>query len=323
MTLMAPPTLSLIIPVFNEQENLPVLVKRLQGIARELSNETLEFIFVDDGSPDGSFEILKTCSDQDPRVKALRFSRNFGSHHACLAGLRVARGERMVIMAADLQDPPELVPQLIGAQTSDVEVVWGIRERREESPRILFFANLYNQMMKAIVSKDWPGEGADVVLLTSKVRDALLSWPEKNTSVFGQIFWLGFPQANIYYIKGKRHAGRSKWNFSKRLKLSLDSMISFSFLPIRLISYAGVFISLAGFLYAILIIFLRMSDITRVPGWSSLMIVFLLTSGLQLLMLGVIGEYLWRSADQVKGRPLYVVRDQIGFDIHDPASLRS
>ena len=320
---MSSPGLSFILPVFNEEENLPVLVQRLREISNELGNESVEFIFVDDGSRDNSFGLLKSFSETDSRIKALRLSRNFGSHHACLAGLQYARGKQMVIMAADLQDPPELVPDLLRAQTPGIEVVWGIRERREESPRVLFFANLYHQLMKALVSKDWPGEGADVVLLTRKVRDALLSWPEKNTSIFGQIFWLGFPQANVFYVKGKRHAGRSKWNFSKRLKLGLDSVVSFSFLPIRLISYTGIFISLTGFLYALLIVFLRVFHITQVPGWSSLMIVFLLTSGFQLMMLGVIGEYLWRSADQVKGRPFYVIREQAGFNINDPAAFPS
>ena len=320
---MSQPTLSLIIPVLNEEENLPVLIKRLQNIASELANEALEFLFVDDGSCDNSLGILKAFSESDSRVRALGLSRNFGSHHACLAGVQYAQGERMVIMAADLQDPPELVPQLLRAQTSKIEVVWGIRRQREESRQILFFANLYHQIMKSLVSRNWPGEGADVVLLTRKVRDMLLDWPEKNTSLFAQIFWLGLPQSHVFYVKGKRHAGQSKWNFSKRLKLGLDSVISFSFLPIRLISYAGILISVTGFLYALLIVFLRVFQITQVPGWSSLMIVFLLTSGFQLMMLGVIGEYLWRSADQVKGRPFYVIREQIGYPVNDPAPFRS
>lgn len=320
---MPVPTLTLVIPVLNEEENLPVLVKRLQDIAGELSQENLEFLFIDDGSTDNSFGILKALSERDSRIKALRLSRNFGSHHACLAGLQYAQGERMIIMAADLQDPPELIPDLLRAQTSKVEVVWGIRKQREESLRVLLFANLYHQMMKSLVSRDWPGEGADVVLITRKVRNMLLNWPEKNTSLFAQIFWLGLPQCPIFYIKGKRHAGQSKWNFSKRLKLGLDSVISFSFLPIRLISYAGILISVTGFLYALLIIILRIFQITQVPGWSSLMIVFLLTSGFQLMMLGVIGEYLWRSADQGKGRPFYVIREQIGYPVNDPAAFRS
>lgn len=314
-------TLSIVIPVFNEEENLSALVDRLQRTANTLQDEATEFIFVDDGSRDASFQLLKGLAEKDERVKALRLSRNFGSHHACLAGLSYARGQRLIIMAADLQDPPELIPDLLRAQSRGVDVVWAKREAREERKRILFFATLYHRFMQRFVFRDWPGEGADVVLLTKRVRGAILAWPEKNTSIFGQIFWLGFPSASISYVKGKRNAGRSKWNFSKRLKLGLDSVVSFSFFPIRLISYVGILISVTGFLYALLILFLRITHITQVPGWASLMIVFLLISGIQLLMLGVIGEYLWRSADQVKTRPFYVLTEQVGFDELKPASL--
>ena len=311
---MTTPSLSVIIPVFNEAENLPILAERLQQISQNLRNESLEFIFVDDGSHDRSFHLLRELREKNQRIKALKLSRNFGSHHACLAGLNYAQGDRIVIMAGDLQDPPELIHRLLEAQTNGIDVVWAKREARHETPGVLFFAGLYHSLMRRLVFRDWPGEGADVVLMTKRVKDSLLNWPEKNTSIFGQIFWLGFPSTTISYVKGKRHKGRSKWNFSKRIKLGLDSIISFSFFPIRLISYLGIFISLAGFLYALVIAFLRISNVTQVPGWATLMIIFLLVSGVQLLMLGVIGEYLWRSADQVKSRPFYVLSEQIGFE---------
>ncbi len=318
---MASPSVSLVIPVYNEKENIPLLIQRLKDVTNKLSHESFEFIFVDDGSSDQSFRLLKDFSAQDNRAKALKLSRNFGSHSACLAGLAHAHGERMIILAADLQDPPELIGELLGAQKKDIDVVWAKRREREDSKRVLFFASLYHRLMRRLIFKEWPGEGADVVLLTRRVRDALLAWPEKNTSLFGQIFWLGFPYASISYVKGKRHAGKSKWNIPKQIKLGLDSIISFSFLPIRLISYLGVLISLAGFLYSLLIIFLRVTNVTQVPGWSTLMIVILLVSGLQLLMLGIIGEYLWRSADQVKTRPSYVVTEQFGFQEIKPVPV--
>lgn len=306
-------SLSIVIPVYNEKENLPHLIQRLQQIAQDLKEESIEFLFVDDGSRDGSYECLKAFGERDERIKAVRLSRNFGSHNACLAGLNFAQGERMVIMAADLQDPPELIPSLLQAQRTGVDVVWARREAREDAEQVLFFAKLYHQFMQRFVFNDWPGEGADVVLITKRVRKALLAWSEKNTTIFGQIFWLGFPSATISYVKGKRYSGRSKWNFSKQLKLGLDSIVSFSFVPIRLIAYLGILISLGGFLYALLIAFLRLSGMTQVSGWATMMIVFLLVSGIQLLMLGVIGEYLWRSADQVKSRPSYVVSEVVGI----------
>ncbi|MCM8776298.1 MAG: glycosyltransferase family 2 protein [Candidatus Omnitrophica bacterium] len=317
-------TLSLIIPVLNEVEVLPALVSRLNQVTQQLENVDVEFIFVDDGSTDKSFDLLKELSQRDDRVKVLKFSRNFGSHHACLAGLARASGERIIIMAADLQDPPELIPDLLVAAKSSVDVVWAIRKAREETKWVLFFAGLYHAFMKRFVFPTWPGEGADVVLMTRRVRDALLAWPEKNTSIFGQIFWLGFHHTTITYAKGKRFAGKSKWNFSKRLKLGLDSVVSFSFLPIRVISYSGIALSLVGFLYAIVVILFRLLNITQVSGWASLMIVLLLVSGLQLLVLGVIGEYLWRSADQVKSRPFYVVVDELGFGkSREPAMIHA
>jgi len=318
---MPTPSLSIVIPLYNEEPNIPILIDRLLQIAKDLPDESFEFIFIDDGSRDSSFSVLSGFGKKDERIKVLKFSRNFGSHLACLAGLKHAQGERAIVMAADLQDPPELIANLLQAQTQGIDVVWAKREARRESKRVLFFASLYHRFMRRFVFPDWPGEGADVVLLTKRVRDALLTWPERNTSIFGQIFWLGFPQKVISYVKGTRFAGLSKWNFSKRLKLGLDSVVSFSFFPIRLISYLGMFISLAGFLYAFLLVFLRLFEITQIPGWASLMIVVLLVSGLQLLMLGVIGEYLWRSADQVKTRPFYVITEQIGFDDIKQTSL--
>ena len=308
------PTLSIVIPVLNESENIPHLVDRLRHIVEGIKGEHFEFLFVDDGSRDSSFERLKRLAEGDARIKVLRLSRNFGSHHACLAGITYAQGQRIAIIAADLQDPPELISELVRAQKPGIDVVWAKRESRHDRVRVLFFARLYHELMRRLVFREWPGEGADVVLMTRRVRNALLTWPEKNTSIFGQIFWLGFPSATISYVKGKRHSGRSKWSFSKQLKLGLDSVVSFSFFPIRLISYTGILLSLGGFLYALLVAFLRISNITQVPGWASLMVIYLLISGIQLLMLGVIGEYLWRSADQVKTRPAYVVVDRVGLE---------
>lgn len=318
---MIDPTLSVIIPVLNEEENLPVLLTRLENVAGQLAAESFEFIFVDDGSSDRSFQILEQLAERDNRIKVICLSRNFGSHNACLAGLSYAQGHRIIIMAADLQDPPELIPKLLQAQRPNIDIVWAKREAREESRRTLFFAALYHQFMRRFVFPDWPGEGADVVMMTRRVRDVLLKWPEKNTSIFGQIFWLGFPHTTISYVKGKRLSGKSKWNFSKRLKLGLDSVVSFSFLPIRLITYGGMALSIFGFVYAAVIVLLRLLHVTQVSGWASLMVTLLLVSGLQLLVLGVIGEYLWRSAEQVKSRPFYVVKERLGFEESKSPSL--
>ncbi len=318
------PSLSVVIPVLNEEDNLPALAQRLKEVAASLPSDHFEFIFVDDGSTDQSYKKLAELALKDNRIKAVRLSRNFGSHSACLAGLAQGRGQRFIIIAADLQDPPELILKLVTAQENGVDVVWAVREKREDSRRVLFFAQLYNRFMRRFIFKGWPGDGADVVLLTRRVRDALLAACEKNTSIFCQIFWFAFPQTCISYVKEKRNAGRSKWTLSKRLKLAFDSVISFSFLPVRMISYTGMVLSLIGFFCAAAMIALYIFGINiQEPGWASLMCAILIISGIQTLMLGVIGEYLWRAADQGKSRPFYVVTEQTGFEMntsgrHDP-----
>lgn len=315
------PLITAIVPAYNEEANVAALFERLAAVAAGLPRYELEFLFVDDGSKDGTPEILAALHARDHRVKALRFSRNFGSHAACLAGLMEAQGEVMVILAADLQDPPELIPQMLAKLEAGSDIVLAVRDQREDSWLTVKMANLYHRLMRRYAIPAWPPHGADVVMLRRSVRDVLVRWRQKNTSIFAQMLWAGFRQGTVFYRKQRRYAGRSKWSLGKKIKLFVDSFVSFSVTPIRFISYCGMTLVAFGFAYALFIVLNRLFYSRPIQEWSYIMVVLLLVSGLQLLMLGVIGEYLWRVADEVRGAPPFVVQSRLGFGTMDEEAI--
>ncbi len=302
--------ISVIIPAFNEADNLELLHDRLADIASASSHE-FEFIFVDDGSSDATFSLLHLISQKDSRVKTIRFSRNFGSHAACLAGLTYSSGDVCAFISADMQEPPELILQLVAKWEEGFETVIGIREQDESSSSL--FARGYYWLVRKAALANMPKRGTDVFLIDRKVVDTIIRMNESNTSIFGLILWVGFRQAFVPYHREQRARGSSKWSFSKKMKLFIDTFVSFSFFPIRLISFLGVLVALSGFFYSLYLIYHRLVHETPVEGWTSLMVVLLFVSGLQLLMLGIIGEYLWRNFDQTRRRPVYIVSDTLGF----------
>lgn len=305
--------ISITIPSYNEEENLPALYERLKQVAHTSAHE-FEFIFVDDGSSDGSMGILKDLSEKDRRIRVISFSRNFGSHAACLAGLEKAKGDACTFLSADLQDPPEIIETLISEWKKGNEVVIGIREWEKESAR--FFPALYYRMVRRFALRNMPEGGTDVFLIDRKVVDAVITIKEKNTSIFGLILWSGFRQALVRYKKGVRQKGISKWTLGKKIKLFIDTFVSFSYFPLRLISFLGIFMAILGFIYACFIIFQRLFFSVPVEGWASLMVVLLVVSGVQLLMLGILGEYIWRNFDEARKRPAFIIDKMLGFD-HD------
>ena len=302
--------LSIIIPSYNEEENLPVLYERLKHVAETLEH-TFEFIFVDDGSSDGSFQCLEDLARKDSRVKVIKFSRNFGSHAACLAGLAQAIGDACTFLSADLQDPPEMIVTLISEWARGYEVVFGIREWGKESSRL--FPKIYYKAVRRFALKNMPETGTDVFLIDRKVVDAVVSIREKNTSIFGLILWSGFKQTIVQYRKGTRQKGISKWTLGKKIKLFIDTFVSFSYIPLRLISVVGIMLAFLGFLYAFFIVFNRLFFSVPVEGWASLMVVLLVVSGTQLVFLGILGEYLWRNFDETRKRPPFIIDRMIGF----------
>jgi glycosyltransferase involved in cell wall biosynthesis len=306
--------LSIVTPAYNEAENLPRLYQRLCELDWAALGLEWEWVVVDDHSRDATPQVLHDLVVHDPRVRSIRFSRNFGSHAGCTAGLEHARGEAAIVMAADLQDPPETIPALVEKWRAGADVVWAVRGAREgETLRTVASARLFYALMRRATTLEMPPAGVDFFLVNRAVIEALKSAPERNTSLIGQIQWLGFNQASLVYTKQARAAGRSKWTFSKKVKLSVDWLVGFSYFPIRFMSALGVIFALAGFLYALLLTLRRVVWVVPVEGWTSLICVVLITSGVQLVMLGVLGEYLWRTFDASRQRPRYVVERREGF----------
>jgi len=306
--------LSLVIAAFNEEENLPVLHQRLCALDWKSLGLEIEFVFVDDHSRDRTPQVLRELAAKDARVKWLRFSRNFGSHKAFTAGLEHATGDAAVILAADLQDPPETVPQLVEKWRAGAKVVWAVRGEREgESALNKFFAGIYYELMRRYAVAELPKTGADFLLVDRLVMEALRNAPERNTSLLVLIQWMGFEQASITYTKAVRRAGVSKWNFSKRLRLALDSFVSFSYVPIRLMSLTGMVFALLGFLYALFLVVRRVFYQEAPEGWTATICIILVVSGVQLLMIGMLGEYLWRTLEESRGRPRYIVESSHGI----------
>jgi glycosyltransferase involved in cell wall biosynthesis len=306
--------LSVVVAAYNEEGNLPVLFERALAIDWAALRLEPEFVFVDDHSTDRTPEILASYAARDPRVKVLRFSKNFGSHKAFTAGLEHCTGDAAVILAADLQDPPETIPLLVEKWRSGAKVVWAVRGDREgESLATRLFSRLYYFLMRRFAEVRPPRKGADFLLVDKAVVAELRAAPEKHTSLLSLIQWMGFDQAEITYSKAARLSGRSKWTLRKKVKLAIDSFVSFSYFPLRLASACGLAFALSGFLYAAITAVRALVMGSPVQGWASLMCVLLIVSGVQLIMLGIVGEYLWRTFDETRGRPRFIIEKRINL----------
>lgn len=299
--------ISIITPAYNEAQNLPLVFERLSRVFEKLVFEW-EWIIVDDHSSDNTFETIRQIVSQDNRVRGIRLSRNFGSHIAIICGLQNAQGDCVTIMAADLQDPPEILPELFAKWQEGAQVIWAVRARREfEKASTRGFSRLYHLIMSNIVGiKEMPATGADFFMIDRQVVNAFRQFKEGNVSILALITWMGFRQTSITYDKQPRLHGRSNWSLGRKVKLAIDSIMSFSFFPIRLMSYLGFAISLLGFLYASFIVVHAISG-QPLQGWSSLIVVVLVIGGIQILMMGILGEYLWRTLDEARRRPRYLI----------------
>jgi len=304
--------LSVITAFHNEEQNLPQFRERISAVADALPME-IEIVLVDDRSSDRSWEIVRQWQAEDPRLACVRLSRNCGSHAAFSAGLAHCTGDCAALLAADLQDPPEAVPELLAKWRDGYAVVWAVRSQREgERWSTVLFASMYYRLMRRFALPDMPSKGADFLLMDRKVIDAYNAIPEKNTSFLAMILWMGFRQTSIQYVKQARCAGKSKWTFAKKLKLFIDSMVSFSYVPIRLMSLLGLLMAAGGFVYAVAVIVGRLTGwVTVGTGFAALMTVLLVGQGGILVMLGILGEYLWRTFDEARGRPRYIVEEYV------------
>lgn len=302
-------TLSIVIPVYNEGDGIYMLVDRLKSFL-DSADFPAEVVFIDDHSSDNSPEALQRACSENPNLRWLRLARNSGSHVAVLAGLEHARGDCVVFMAADLQDPPELIHRMMELWRQGNHTVWAVRARREGIPladRLL--SKAFYWLMNHFGEVTFPPDGADFALIDHAVVTALKASVGANPSVLGEIAKLGFRQTQIPYVKQARKFGKSKWTRRKKLKAFADSFVSFSYAPMRAMSYLGIASSALGFLYAAFLLVMHFLRSQTVAGYASIMVAVLVIGGVQMIMLGVLGEYLWRTLDEARRRPRYFVEE--------------
>lgn len=306
--------LSIVVPVYYNAPTLPVLYEEFVRVMKILDDVEGEFIFVDDASGDSSARILSDLASADNRVKLVQLSKNHGSGIAVFAGLSYATGDCAVIISADLQDPPSLIVELFRGWKEGFPAVLAVRSSRKDPWPTKVMASLFYRLMRRFGVKNIPEGGCDFGLIDRKIITAILQMEEKNSHLIIQVLWTGFDRKLIPYERRARVHGKSKWSIAKKLKLFIDSFTAFSYFPLRLVSSLGFTIAALGLIYALFIIGLRLVHGVVIEGWSSLMVVVLIASGAQLIGLGIIGEYLWRVLDEVRKRPIFLVKRTIGFD---------
>lgn len=298
--------ISIIIPVYWNEDTLMLLYNDLKNKILDKLGD-YEIVFVNDGSGDASWEVMNSIREMDQNVQCVNLSRNFGEHSAILAGLSVCTGDCAVTKQADLQEDSEIILEMYDSWKKGNKVVLAVREERDDSFSTKLFAGLYYKLVQKFVNKDMPAGGCDCYLLDRQVIETLLKLDEKNSSLTLQVLWVGFKTDKIYFHRKEREVGKGRWTFAKKFKLVLDSMISFSYIPIRLMWTIGILF----FIFAIIMgidVFVEWFTVgTPIAGWPSLMSVVLCSSGLTLLMMGLLGEYIWRTFDAARNRPPFII----------------
>ena len=313
------PELSVVIPVYNEEATLPELHRRV-GEVLLLAGGDAEVILVNDGSRDGSAALIAGICREDPRFRGVHFSRNFGHQAAVAAGLRYSRGRAVVVMDADLQDPPQLVLTLIERWREGYEVVYARHTRREkEGPLKRLLAFGYYRVLQRIAQHEVPADTGDFCLMDRRVVDLLNGMPERNRYIRGLRAWVGFRQTAVEFDRPGRFAGDAKYTFGKSLALAVNGIISLSKAPLRIATWFGLFVSLTSFVLAVAFVIEKLTVGIEIRGWASTVVIMLFLGGVQLLTIGIIGEYISRIYDEVKQRPLYVVRQLDNMEVLPPA----
>jgi polyisoprenyl-phosphate glycosyltransferase len=304
--------LSVVVPVFNEAEGIAHFHERTQATLRALPNLRYEIVYVDDGSHDRSFELLREFAANDPCVVVIKFSRNFGHQIAITAGLDAARGDGIVFIDADLQDPPELIAELVAKWREGSDVVYARRTRRKgETALKLVTAAAFYRILRAMTNIDIPPDVGDFRLISSRVAHQLRAMREKDRFIRGLVSWVGFRQTSVLYERDERFAGETKYPYRKMIKFALDGMTSFSNAPLRLATWLGYGSSFLGFLYLLSVFVQKLLGYT-VQGWATIMVALLFFGGVQLICLGILGEYIGRIFNEVKPRPVYIVEESVG-----------
>lgn len=301
-------TFSIIIPVYFNEQNLPETIPQLLSLGDQLQGYQIELIFVDDGSGDRSLEVLLDYQKKYPQnIKVIKLSRNFGSMAAIQAGFTVASGDCVGIIAADLQDPPELFIEMIHFWEQGNKVVFAVRQDREESAFQKLFSNTYYLLIRKFAIANYPRGGFDFLLADHQVVEEINKIKEKNTNIMTLIFWLGFKPIIIPYVRRSRKIGKSRWTLRKKIKLFVDTFVAFSYFPIQLLSIVGFLVACGAFLYGAFIFLYWLFFGIEVMGWVPMMIILTITAGIQMTMLGILGEYLWRTLDATRDRPPFVI----------------
>ena len=303
--------ISIIVPVYYNQDNLLPLYADLKEKVfdklKENTNTEYELIMVDDGSKDNSYKVMQDLAKIDSNIKIIHLSRNYGEHAAILAGLSQCTGDCAVRKAADLQEPSEMILDMMKKYDEGYKVVLATRADREEPIVQKAFSNLYAFLMRKLALHNMPKGGFDSFLIDRQVIDFLVKMQESNTSLMSQILWAGFETATVPYVRKKREIGKSRWTLSKKIKLVYDSLISFSYFPIKMITNVGFFSFFISVMLLLIIIYKKFVGKIDVEGYTSLIMVMLMAFGIIMLSIGIIGEYLWRTYDAARKRPPYII----------------
>jgi dolichol-phosphate mannosyltransferase len=304
--------LSIIVPVYYNADSLELLYNDMQTqiFSKMKAADEYELIMVDDGSGDRSWEVMEKIAERDKHVTLVKLSRNFGSHAAVLAGFSACTGDCTTVKAADLQEPSELILQMFESWEKGNRVVLAVRSDREEGFSQKLFSNFYYWLIRKMAIASMPKTGFDCYLIDRKVVEVLKLLDEKNSAITLQILWSGFKTDMVFYVRKRREVGRSRWTFAKKIKLVVDSLVSFSFVPIRFMSVVGTLFFIASILWGVVVIISKIFGGIPIQGWTTLMILLLFSSGLIMLTLGILGEYIWRGMDAARNRPVYII-DQI------------
>ena len=318
MTSPPTPTLSIVSPMYNEAENIAEFVRQVHLAIDPLNLPAAggwELLLINDGSKDASLSVATQLATNDPNVRVVSFSRNFGHEAASTAGLRYARGNAIVLIDSDLQDPPAVIAQMLQKWRDGFQIVYGVRSKRNEETALKKITSwLFYRLMRKLAKIDLPKDAGDFRLMDRKVVDAFNALPERNRFVRGLVCWTGFRATGVPFERAPRFAGKTKYNYMKLIKLAIDSLTGFTTAPLKLATWLGSLISLAALAWSVVVIFqFFFWPNYRAPGYTFLAIAVLLLGGVQIFLIGLVGEYLARTYEQVQGRPLYIVDDLVNF----------
>jgi dolichol-phosphate mannosyltransferase len=304
---MSKPLFSIVIPFYFNELNIPYTIPRLEELQKKLSDYDIEFIFIDDGSQDLTLNLLLKAREKNNSIKVIKLSKNFGANTASQVGIRYATGDCVGVLAADLQDPPELFVDMLQKWKEGYKIVMAIREDREEPWHQKFFSNSTYYLMRKIAFPDYPEKGYDLVLFDKQIANELRQFSGRNSYLPFLIFSLGHKRFQIPYVRKKREHGKSRWTFSKKIKSFIDSIVNFSYVPLRLMSLIGFIVAGLSFIYGVIVIIGYIRGEVPIEGWTSIIVIVTFLLGLIIIMLGIIGEYLWRTLDEARQAPLFII----------------